>query len=177
MKLFTNQIKLIITVFIFMITVLGFSQEDDQNKRIIRLQIYTQNSFDQQSTSSDAIRIEFTDDGYNGIDNRDVVKMNNLDENLARLHGGTFLTVENRAQPEDGETLALYIDQYSTTNYIFKFDNENFQEFDVILKDNYLNTNLVVNDDDFLYSFTVNPAINASVAFNRFSLLFRRTDF
>lgn len=169
MKLLIKPIK-IFQGILFVMPFLLFSQVEDLNKRIIRMQIYTQNSFDQQSTSSDAIRIEFTNDGYNGIDNRDVVKMQNLDENLARQHGGTFLTIENREQPIDGETLNLYIDQYSTTNYVFKFDNENFEDFKVKLRDNYLIQTIDL-DDDSLYSFSVNTSINASMAFNRFQLI------
>ncbi|GGE44248.1 T9SS type A sorting domain-containing protein [Psychroflexus planctonicus] len=149
---------------------LGFSQEDDQNKRIIRLQIYTQNSFDQQSTSSDAIRIEFTDDGSNEYDNRDVEKMDNLDENLARLLGSSLLTIENREQPFDGEILPLFINQYSTTNYVYKFQIENFEDFNVVLNDNYEDTTFQVEEDSFIYSFSVNPSINASTSFNRFSI-------
>ena len=76
---------------IVMLPFVSFAQDEDDTKRILRLQLYTEASYNAGSTSSDAIRIEFTDDGSNDMDFRDVIKFNNLDENLARFLNGNLL--------------------------------------------------------------------------------------
>ncbi|GGE11872.1 T9SS type A sorting domain-containing protein [Psychroflexus salis] len=166
-----NILNSLITWLFLCIPALLLAQED-QNERILRMQIYTQASYDAASTSSDAIRIEFTNDGFNGIDDRDAPKINNIDENLARLHGGTFLTIENREQPTDGEILNLYIGQFSNSAYVFKFQNDNFDDKILKLKDNYLNDQIVIDENNATYAFTINPSINASTFYGRFQLLF-----
>lgn len=172
MKNFINILAITFCSAIGLLPIFSLAQDDeDLTKRIIRIQLYTEASYNAASTSSDAIRIEFTDDGDNEMDDRDVIKFTNLDENLARFYNSTLLTIENRAQPINGELLSLFINQYTTSSYVLLFDNDNFEDKVLKLVDTYLNEDFVIDEENLVHQFTVDNSVNASTFYGRFKLL------
>ncbi|WP_188457413.1 T9SS type A sorting domain-containing protein [Psychroflexus planctonicus] len=139
----------------------------------LNLLLYDESSFNQNSTSRDAFLIRFKEHRNNAIDTNDAPKPNNLDENLARLHGSTLLAIEERNLPIHGENLGLFISQYQNTNYVFKAIIENLPaNTEAYLVDHYLNETHVLSDGITTVNFSIDPSINASTAYNRFSLSF-----
>lgn len=153
-------------------TLQTFSVEENENKTL-QVQLYTQEAFNANSTSSDAFVIHFTDDGYNGIDYRDAPKMDNVDENFARFHNGNLLVVENRAYPVTDENLGLFINQFSCDDYTVKLNVPEFEDVDMKLIDYYTGITHDLDEGINLVSFSVD-ASNASRAYNRFSLSFEQ---
>lgn len=96
--------------------------------------------------------------------------MSNLDENLARFQNGKLISIEERSLPNTTENLGLFVDTFTTDNYVFKFNVENFEGFQVYLKDNYTQENTLLSEGENVITMEVDQSINASVAYNRFSL-------
>ncbi len=144
---------------------------EDEESLSMQVQLYTEDSFNANSTSSDAFVINFTEDGYNGIDLRDVPKMDNIDENLARFHSGELLVVENRAMPQVNEELTLFMNQFSSTDYVLKLMVPEFDIVDTKLVDFYTGEihDLVQGENHIYFSI---DASNASQAYNRFRIEF-----
>lgn len=124
----------------------------------------------------DALRLRFSAGGNNNIDDYDASKMGNLDENLASINQNQLFTVQQRAFPEEDETIALYTNNWRTTTYNLEVVLENFDETSIYLIDNYLNTETLINNESN-YEFSIDPTIEASVNTMRFELKFGETTF
>ena len=154
-----------------------YSQLDQSSDFSLNLLLYNQASYQVNSTSSDAFIIHFLPDGNNDIDLNDAPKIDNLDENLARLHSGNLLTIEERSLPDSGtQNLPIFIDQYTSSEYVFKSIIENLPDnIDVLLVDHYLGeTHQLYNQESIIY-FSIDPTINASKAYSHFSLSVNNT--
>lgn len=168
-------------VFVCIIMILNFTeanaknstihQTDEVERKTMNVRLYTANSYYANSTSSDAFVIHFTSDGYNGIDHRDVPIISNFDENIARFHSGELLVVENRALPKGNESLAIFINQYTTVDYVLRFDVPEFDEVNLSLVDQYTGKTHSLKAGENIVHFSINDS-NASRAHNRFSMEF-----
>ncbi len=141
----------------------------------IQFLLYSELSYQLNATSSDAFLINFLPNGNNEIDLNDAPKANNFDENLARLHTGNLLTVEERGLPSSSvENLPIFINQYTTTNYVFKSIIENLpQNTIVFLVDHYTGVSHQLYGQETIVPFSIDTSQNASMAYNRFSLEIR----
>lgn len=152
---------------------IAFISDENENTKTLNVRLYRADSYYANSSSSDAFVIHFTRDGDNGIDHRDVPKMNNFDENLARFHSGNLLVIENRAFPEANEQLSLFINQYSTINYVLKFNVPEFDGVRLQLVDAYTKLSHNLSAGENVVNFSLDNS-NASRAHNRFSLEFEQ---
>ena len=138
----------------------------------LELQIFDELSYSLNSTSRDAFRVNFVPGGNNGIDQNDALKQSNVDENLARMHS-QLLSIEERDLPQNEEELPLFINQYRVSDYIFKSIIQNLpQGVTPYLKDNHTDQLHELEEGEVSISFTVDANVNASTAFNRFSIVF-----
>ena len=143
----------------------------------IKMRLYDEQSYALNDSSRDAIKIKFSDNYSNIIDAKDVFKLENVDENLATIHQGKLLTIEQRSLPSSGDVLPLFVDHYRTTDYVFTLDLDGFDpDMNVFLEDQYTNEHnlLTVGEQNEIY-FSVNSNVNASKAFNRFNIVFSNT--
>ena len=148
-----------------------FSEPIAEPKIVVKL--YDQTSFNAGSTSRDAVSIKFGENFSNTVNTEDAPKLANADENLARMIQGDLISLEKRSLPEDGEILPLFVNQYRMTNYVFSIDVKDFdQSTKVYLKDNYTDELHELDEGKNEVFFNINTSINATVAFNRFSLMF-----
>jgi hypothetical protein len=142
----------------------------------IDLNLYYQDTFDAGDTSSDGLRIDFREGENNEVDVNDAPKLTNLDENIARLDGESYVAMENRNMPVADEELPLAVWQYRRTEYVMQLDLGTFDDLDVFLKDYYLNQETLLTENDVNnISFTVDNDIPASKEAGRFSVVFRAT--
>ncbi len=139
----------------------------------IAITLYDQEAYNTNDTPDDGLKIFFKAGANNALDQEDVLKIQNQDENLARLFGSFLLSYETRDLPVDSEILPLFVNQYATTDYVFTTNIVDLPtETKVYLRDNYLQTNTLLPDGTSTYAFSVDPNVPASQAFTRFRLQF-----
>jgi hypothetical protein len=138
----------------------------------INMQLWEQSAFANNTSASDGLRINFVIGGDNTVQANDADKLSNLDENIARVNGNAYLSIENRDIPTQNESLPLAIWQYRNQNYVFKVETANLQR-EAYLKDNYLNLQTsLANNAITTINFSVDENIDASTALDRFSIVF-----
>lgn len=142
------------------------SESDDQ---FLNIQLYNKVSYNSGSTPSDALRINFGS-SYSKSSKDDILKLQNIDENFARVIGQNLVALERRNSPAVEEILPLYVDQYRRADYILKFEFSNSFDGDVYLIDHYLETETLMTKLNSTYSFNVNSSVSGSKDENRFSL-------
>ena len=146
-----------------------FSMPESQ----LQINLYDKASFDTNDTADDGVKIKFKADGNNLVDQWDAKKISNQDENLARMFGNHLLSIEERAFPIDNEILPLFINQYRDTEYVFVINNIDLPQGTIAyLRDNYLDTLTELEEGVNIINFQVDPSVNASTAFHRFSIVF-----
>ncbi|GGE26817.1 hypothetical protein GCM10010832_04390 [Psychroflexus planctonicus] len=148
-----------------------FSTESPDQK--LAIQLYDKASYLNGNTSLDAVLIRFASNFNENLNVEDALKLENIDENFARIENGKLISIEQRALPTENEALALFVNQYRHQEYVFQVDATSLPEnTKVFLEDNYLNEIIDLENLDYTYEFSVDESINASKAFNRFSLVF-----
>lgn len=118
----------------------------------------------------DATHIEFSESFNNAIDQFDVPKLGNVDENLAIINSQKLFTVEQRNLPSFEEEIPLFTNNWRNENYSFTINLNNMPNTQVYISDAYLATQTLLNNSN-TYSFTVDPNIPDSHSNTRFSLL------
>lgn len=121
-------------------------------------------------TVLDGVLVDYNPTFSNAIDAMDALKFTNLDENIgAQVNGNSYSILRNE-MPVNGEILQLNLGNYRTTNYKINMQLNGLAAYDITLVDNYLNTQHDLNTGD--YSFSIDSAIAASTASDRFYILF-----
>ncbi len=141
----------------------------------IRLTLYEKEAHDNGEKSTDGVLIKFGEGYSSGLDEFDVRKNENQDENFARLFANQLLAIESRGLPVEGEILQLFINQYKSTNYVIKANASEINGFVPVLVDNYTQQEYVLDGSEVLIDFEVDHAINQSKSFNRFRIKFETT--
>ncbi len=154
-----------------------FRPETSDIAGFIGLQLYQAERFDNEETMSDGIRVNFSENGDNSVQANDASKLYNMDENIGFANEGNILSIEYRAFPIDGEILAISINQYRTANYVFNaIVNDLPTDTKAYLKDNYLQIKTeLTNNETTPISFSVEASNMASIAADRFSIVFERS--
>jgi hypothetical protein len=140
------------------------------------MNLYDANSYNNNDTPDDGLSLYFNANYSNTVESNDALKFFNIDENLASVNNGNYLCIEKRAMPQVGETIALLTHQYRDIDYIYEINVGSFPDNEVYLSDNYTD-DLHELDENSLntISFTVDPNVDASVAMDRFSIVFQET--
>lgn len=137
----------------------------------INMRLYKTEDLNNGITEVDAIGFRFSDDFTNQVSDEDAAKLGNPNENLAIINDG-LLAIEKREMPVDEEIIELFVNSYSSVNYTFQMLTEHLPEnTKVFIEDTYTDESIVLENESN-YSFSVDPSIAESVAFNRFKLTF-----
>lgn len=150
-----------------------FRNAEETNAHI-GLQLYTAEAYFNGETASDGLYVGFSADGSNAITANDAPKLGNLDENLCRLTGEDYISMEERALPQAEEILPLFINQYRRSDYAFVVEATDFDTVTAYLKDAYLDTETELINAAVI-NFSVDQSIPASIASDRFSIVFALT--
>ena len=125
----------------------------------------------------DGILVKMSDaysDGY--VQQEEAMKFYNLAENLSISNLNMNYSIEKRNLSDDGnEVVQLYLENYSGTNYTFKVSLNNPENKTVYLVDNYLGTQTLLDVPYYEHNFSVDESVPASVATDRFELIFDNT--
>lgn len=109
------------------------------------------------------------------LSDEDSYKFTNSDENLAINHNDTSLSMEGRPQVTADDTIPLKIWQFRQKSYYLKLTANNFSlGLTAFVKDAYLHKETSVDLSSVtLFPFTVDTAVAASSAKDRFSVVFK----
>lgn len=109
------------------------------------------------------------------LSDEDSYKFTNSDENLAINHNDTSLSMEGRPQVTADDTIPLKIWQFRQKSYYLKLTANNFSPgLTAFVKDAYLHKETSVDLSSVtLFPFTVDTAVAASSAKDRFSVVFK----
>lgn len=143
----------------------------------IDLRLYTQSNFVNNRSALAGIFIDFNQNGNNNFDVVDIGHSNNIDETIASLTDDNIMSsMQNRNLPQNNEIVNLDISRYRGQNYTFRLFLDNFLGRDAFLKDNFTNDEVaIIPGEALIYNFNVNNQITASVATDRFDIIFRNS--
>jgi hypothetical protein len=142
----------------------------------IALMLYTDESLAANGPAADGLVVTFAEGNSNGVDNFDAIKPVNQDENISLVNNSQNLSFESRALPVAGESLPIWATTYRTSNYTFKVAVNNIEGVSAFLQDHFTGTQTALqNNQETLYSFTVNDNDAESVAADRFEVVFQET--
>ena len=125
--------------------------------------------------SQDGANILFNTSFSNAVDDEDAGKFNNQEENIAIQRGSSLMSIERRnvaASPSD--TVFLKAWQLKQDNYTFRISSGSFgTSMNAYLQDSYLNNETLLNLNGTTDVNFTTTAVAASMAANRFRIVFR----
>jgi hypothetical protein len=142
----------------------------------IFVNLFDKESLNNLGTPDDGVVIYFTPNANNAVDANDAPKFFNQDEMIARNENGSLMSFEYRDMPTEDDVLKLHTGQYRTTDYVLEVGVQYLPEQTAYLYDKYTDTETILeNNESNLYDFTVDASNPASVATDRFKIIFRTT--
>ncbi len=136
----------------------------------LTVQLYTAENFNNEGPAHDGLMIRFADGYDNGLTPHDAIKSMNFYENLGIDHNGTYLGIERREMPQNGEIYSLYSAGYQHTEYTLKLRVDGLDASDFYLEDYYAGTSTLLEAGDTAYNFHIVANDPLSKATNRFSI-------
>lgn len=128
------------------------------------------------NTNLDGFRVNFSTNGNDAINQFDLNKLNNLDENIALVNGTTDLAIESRSLPVNGTILPLKINRFSTGSYDFQFNVLGLTGLDAYLLDTHSGQyHLLQNNNQTNISLSFDVSSTTSIAADRFLIQFSNT--
>lgn len=124
----------------------------------------------------DVLKVAFDANQSNAVDDNDASKMTNFDESMASSNSGKLLSIEKRAIPTDTDEIPLNITKYRGTSYSIKAEGSGLTGPSPYLFDQFANKTIEIPQDGSIdYAYTVDAAIPASIAADRFKLIYAKT--
>ncbi len=142
-----------------------------QNNSIIG-QIYKLNSGVSGTYPEDSFGIDFNATYSNNVDQYDAIKPFNIRENIYINKISDNLSLEKRDFPLENEEIEIDHSGYSATEYVYKLNVIGLLNYEVFLKDDYLNNMTPLSSGINDIPFTIDSG-NGSSAIDRFSLVFQ----
>lgn len=145
----------------------------DAQSADMRFTLYEDTAMVQTGIPADGFMVSFNESYDNEVDAMDAIKIGNLDENAGLLNSGKTLSYESRNLPTVSDVIPLFHNQYRGTNYTYKVQVSGLNEVNAYLLDKYNNTRTLLENDAITnVSFSVNLTEAASIATNRFDIVF-----
>lgn len=117
----------------------------------IQISLFELEEFEAGKRSRDGFKIKFKEDGNKLIDQYDVKKSGNLDENICVFLDGEYLSIETRDFPSSDDVINLYIGNYRYDNYVLKINHTPIENTTAFLVDRFTETITELKKDDFTY--------------------------
>ena len=142
----------------------------------LSLALYNTAVLEQNGYPLDGLVVDFDANGSNAVNQNDASKLTNFDESMASSNNGKLLSIEKRAMPTDSDEIPLNITKYRGTSYSIKAEGTGLTGPTPYLLDQYANkTTEIPQDGSVNYAYTVDVAIPASIAADRFKLIYAKT--
>jgi hypothetical protein len=131
---------------------------------------------DATSTALDRLVVAFDSNETNDVNQNDASKLTNFDESMATSNSSKLLAIEKRAIPTDIDEIPLNITKYRGTSYTIKAEGTGLTGSTPYLFDKYTSTTTEIPQDGSVnYAYTVDANIPASIAADRFKLIYAKT--
>src|SRR5690554_3133555 len=137
---------------------------------MLAVQLFTTENFNNQGSVHDSFTMVFAEGNDNAVTSMDAVKPMNFDENFGRDHNGTYLSIERRAMPQEGEVFALYSSGYKNNSYTIKATVTGLEGSELYLHDQFTGNIILLDQGDINYTFEVDQDNPMSIATDRFSI-------
>lgn len=141
------------------------------------INLYQRASTGSDGQLTDGVMANFDSIFSASVDNADMNKFNNFNESFFLSRAGKNLSIENRPNIAETDTLFLGFNNMSVRGYRFKFKAGNFagQPVTAFLVDNFTktNTHLALDGSSSQYDFSVTSAA-ASKSNDRFYVVFKK---
>ncbi|TKC04268.1 LamG-like jellyroll fold domain-containing protein [Pedobacter frigoris] len=116
-------------------------------------------------------KIKFPAVGNDGIDDRDALKIDEGYVSIACMVKGQLLAINERSLNGFDKEVSLHVKGWEAGRYQLTLTGiENFKGATVSLLDKYLNQSLRLTGKNYLYEFTIDPAIKETYGSERFTL-------
>jgi hypothetical protein len=120
--------------------------------------------------------VAFDSNETNDLNQNDASKLTNFDESMATSNSSKLLAIEKRAIPTDIDEIPLNITKYRGTSYTIKAEGTGLTGSTPYLLDQYTSTTTEIPQDGSVnYAYTVDTNIPASIAADRFKLIYAKT--
>ncbi|WP_397300208.1 T9SS type A sorting domain-containing protein [Nonlabens ulvanivorans] len=134
----------------------------------LTLDVYNSNA-----TALDGLKINFDLNGLDIVDSFDLLKIENLDENISIINNSNRLAIESRSNPTDGTIIPLEIKRFNDGNYDFKTRLSGVNNLNTYLHDAHTNQyHLIAADVMTTISLNFDSTVPSTVALDRFSIYF-----
>ncbi len=137
------------------------------------LNLYNSNDL---TVALDGIVTKFSATGNDAVDQNDLKKLNNPDENIAIQAGNESLILGSYSMPQEGTVIPLQVYGFSTGDYTFSMNYSSLSSVNMYLKDNFTGINHLINNGgltDVVINF--DDTNSANIAVDRFELIFSNT--
>ncbi|MFN3941512.1 MAG: T9SS type A sorting domain-containing protein [Flavobacterium sp.] len=122
----------------------------------------------------DGALIAFHSNFDSALTESDMIKLSNLDEDLAIYHGTNRVSIDKRNLPEVTEQIDLGITKYRYTQYQMKLNLTQYQGITPYLLDNFTNTYTELTPGTVVtYPFAIQTSNVATTSLDRFKLVFQ----
>lgn len=131
---------------------------------------------DASANALDRLVVAFDASETNDVNQNDASKLTNFDESMASSNNGKLLSIEKRAIPTDTDEIPLNITKYRGTSYTINAEGSGLTGSTPYLLDQYTSkTTEIPLEGSVNYAYTVDVAIPASIAADRFKLIYAKS--
>jgi len=142
----------------------------------LSLALYNTAALAQNGYPLDGLVVDFDANGSNAVNQNDASKLTNFDESMATSNNSKLLSIESRAIPSDTDEIPLNITKYRGTSYSIKAEGSGLTGPSPYLFDQFANKTIEIPQDGSIdYAYTVDTAIPASIAADRFKLIYAKS--
>lgn len=130
---------------------------------------------DASAKALDRLVVAFDANETNDVNQNDASKLTNFDESMATSNTSKLFAIEKRAIPTDTDEIPLNITKYRGTSYSIKAEGASLTGPSPYLFDQFANKTIEIPQDGSIdYAYTVDTAIPASIAADRFKLIYAK---
>ena len=145
-----------------------FSDDNASPAQFIQISLYD----DDEQELKDGVRVKFSQNYSNQVNNADAPKMWNNLEWFSLVNKSNYLSIESRAIPQQNDTIKFYTGNYQSTHYHFEIKVHEMDYADVQLYDAYLDNYTDLSSGMNSLAFSVDPSVPESIAGDRFQIVF-----
>jgi hypothetical protein len=146
-----------------------FSTSPNQDLKV-QLNLYTSDN-----DLRDGVIVRMGDNYSDSVGDEDAIKLWNYLESFAVNNNGNYLTSDRRVLDDNNENVELFITNYTQEDYTFRINVNNPDNKTIYLLDTYLGTQTLLDNSYHEVSFSVDQSAPASIATDRFQLIFENT--
>ena len=130
---------------------------------------------DASANALDRLVVAFDANESNDVNQNDAFKLTNFDENMATSNSGKLLSIDKRATPTATDEIPLNFTKYRGTSYLLKVQGSGLTETPYLVDAFANKTTEIPQNGTVDYAYTVDAGNTASIAANRFKLIYAKT--